>query len=201
MALFKSKHEKVLEYIRDDYVVSMRIVWEQLPGLRQTHGVTDFRLEMAQHHKSAVNNACRRALRDKRMSPEPEVLSEGYWELTCAMFGLGDPSVAPNPWDQRPAPKPQAPLTEPQRITYQVAYAAAFDEWMLPRIKSGSDSPEDFARGEFFAHSRASAALIGGETEPQLDEIDDLRRHLYAANVERLGYTDKLPNPLPTMGV
>lgn len=209
VALFKSKHEKVLEYIRDSYTTAMRSFWDQLPGLRQNHGVTDFRAEMAQHHKTALNNACRWALKNKGISPEPDMLSQGYWAMTCATFGLGDPLVAPNPWNQRFVPnsgsggfttKPQESLTETQRAAYTSAYSDAFDQWMRPRIRSGSVSPKDFARGEYFAHSEAWDTLRDADSEALLEDVKNLRSRLYAANVERWGYTDKLPNPLPTMG-
>jgi hypothetical protein len=108
MGLFKSKQEKVLDYIYAHYMNGMTMTWEQLPGNREKHGFAPWpggpttpegrRLEMSRTHSAVLNSACRRAMMDKRMTVEPDVLSREYWRISCLHFALGDPEATPNPF-------------------------------------------------------------------------------------------------------
>jgi hypothetical protein len=195
MGLFKSKPEKVLDDIERAYAAGMASIQAQVTGTSR-----DLRLEMAKYHGAVLENACLRALRDRGMSPEPETLSRDYWAVTCLRYGLGAPGAAPNPWNSTPTPKPASPLTKKQRKATTAAYEEAFDKWMVQRIERGHDSPEDFARGDFFAWTTAYEEIADHETAVSGDDLSALRIELYAANVERLGYTNSLPRPLPMMG-
>jgi hypothetical protein len=154
---------------------------------------------MAKYHGAVLENACLRALRDRGMSPEPETLSRDYWAITCLRYGLGAPGAVPNPWDARPTPKPASPLTKKQRKAMTAAYEEAFDKWMVLRVERGHDSQEDFARGDFYAWMTAYEEIADDETAVPDEELSALRLELYATNVERLGYTDRLPHPLPML--
>lgn len=200
MGLFKSKPEKVLDAIQADYAMRMRSVWEQLPAMYKQPVGVGARQEMAKYHSAHLTNACRRALKAKGMAPEPETLSDTYWILTCSAYNLGNPFDTPRPGDLR-LPQPAGePLTPEQEQMYRDAYDKAFDYWMVVRIKNGSDAPKDFAGADFYAYTEASTPLRDAGVRLLEEQESALRAEQYAACVERLGYTDKLPHPLPTMG-
>jgi hypothetical protein len=184
----------VLDEIGRSYTTRMASVAEQMTGRPE-----ELRVEMARYHGAALENACLRALKDRGMSPEPETLSRDYWAITCLRYGLGAADDAPNPWDARPAPTPVSPLTGEQRKAFATAYDEAFDRWMVGRIERGHDSPKDFARADFFAWSTAYDSIANDETVASDEEFAELRADLYEASVDRLGYADRLPRPLPTM--
>ncbi len=192
--MFKSKPEKVLDDIDRSYTAGMASIAEQMAGRPG-----DLRLEMARYHEVVLKNACLRALKDRGMSPEPETLSRDYWAITCLRYRLGAVDDIPNPWDARPASKPVSPLTGRQQEAFRSAYEEAFDQWMVGRIGRGADSPKDFARADFFAWSTAFESIADDQTVASDDELAMFRTELYELSVDRLGYADRLPRPLPTM--
>ena len=187
--MFKSKGQKSADRFVTDYFKTFHNTYQSLVAQK---GLVN-RAELERVHDVAAKRAYKNLTDRGHQLLGVDALAAECFPLAVQQVGWEEPKVAP-------APKAnEQELTAAQERSYRDMYDAVFDQWMARRIEQGADSPEDFARADFFAYTKAEDVLTELGIQISENERQRLCDEQYQQCVERAGYREILGTPLPKL--